>query len=89
MNEKVKELKETQMSEPIMPQKPASVAQVELADNLTAVINNASLPSFIVESVLKDLYNQVRSLARQQYEQDKKQYEQAMKEYEAQAAKKK
>lgn len=89
MNEKVKELKETQMSEPIMPQKPSSVASVELANDLTAVINNSPLPSFVVESVLKDLYNQVRSVARQQYEQDKQQYEQAVREYEAWAAKKK
>ena len=69
------------------PQKPASVAHAELIDDLTMAINNSPLPSFIIESVLKDLYNQVRSLSRQQYEQDKQQYEQAMKEYDANAAK--
>ena len=64
------------------PQKPACVAHAELIDELTITINGSPLPSFIIESVLKDLYNQVRSLSRQQYEQDKQQYEQAMKEYE-------
>lgn len=85
MNEKVS--KANEMTSIIEPQKPASVAQVELTDHLTAVINSSPLPPFIVEFVLKELYDQVRSIARQRYEKDKQEYENDMRKYEAQFAK--
>ena len=56
--------------------KPVTVARVELIDTLTDIINDSGLPAFIVESILKDMYLEVKTLANKQYEADKIRYEQ-------------
>lgn len=60
--------------------KPLSVAHAEFVSDLLLVINNSGLPPFIIESVLKDIYFDVRVLAGRQLEMDKKNYKEAMRE---------
>ena len=43
-------------------------------------INNCQLPMFVIEPILQDLLDQVRTAAQKQYESDKRQYEEQLKE---------
>lgn len=54
--------------------KPITLIRAELISNLTNSINNSSLPAFVIEPILKDLYNEVRALTQQQLEEDRKNY---------------
>ena len=63
-------------SEQIM--KPMSVARREFINNLTDLINNSMLPPFIIEDVLKDTYNKMCIISKQQLDQDLKRYNEAM-----------
>lgn len=56
-------------------QKPMSVAIADLKDNLINVVNNSMLPPYIVEPLLKEVYMEVKSLSKAQYEKDKLDYE--------------
>lgn len=55
--------------------KPFSMLYEEFRQGLTDLINNACLPPFIIESVLKNYINEVSGLARNQYQNDKAKYE--------------
>ena len=55
-------------------QKPITVARSEFIANLTSLINNSGLMPFIVESILKDMLNDVRMVAQKQLEQDTARY---------------
>lgn len=59
--------------------KPLSVAKEEFVNALTDMINNSALPRFIIESVLKDMYADMKVIARKEYEIDKRRYEDALK----------
>ena len=59
--------------------KPLSVAKEEFVDTLTDLINNSALPRFIIESILKDMYADMKIIVRKEYELDKKRYEDALK----------
>ena len=39
--------------------KPMSVARAEFINSLTDLINNSMLPPFIIEPILKDMYNDI------------------------------
>lgn len=54
--------------------KPMSVARIEFINALTDLINNCKLPPFVIEAVLKDMYNDVRLLSQRQLEIDTKKY---------------
>ena len=54
--------------------KPLSIARAEFISSLTDLINNCKLPSFVIEAVLKDMYNDVRILSQRQLEMDMKKY---------------
>ena len=56
--------------------KPMSVARQEFIGNLINEVNNCQLPMFVVEYVLEDVLNMVRTAAQRQYESEKAQYEQ-------------
>ena len=56
--------------------KPMSVARQEFIGNLINEVNNCQLPMFVVEYVLEDILNMVRTAAQRQYESKKAQYEQ-------------
>ena len=59
--------------------KPANLIIEETKENLVKVINESGLPPFLVEPILKDLYNQISILKQQELEQSKKQYEDSLK----------
>lgn len=67
-----------QVKHDMIVQKPLSVAHSEFMSNMINIINSCGLPPLVIESVIKDLYAEVKSAAREQYERDKKQYEQAL-----------
>lgn len=50
--------------------KPITVVRAEFISSLTNLINESTLPLFIVEPILKDLYMEVKSVAQKQYEHD-------------------
>lgn len=55
--------------------KPMSVARHEFIEQLVNDVNNCKLPLFVVESIIEDLLNMVKTAAQQQYEAEKAQYE--------------
>lgn len=62
--------------------KPMSVMRHELVEQLVNDINNCKLPLFVIEYILQDLLNTVKSTAKQQCEMEKIQYEQLLKQNE-------
>lgn len=54
--------------------KPMSVARAEFINSLTDLINNSMLPPFVIEPILKDMYNDIHMVAQRQYEIDNKKY---------------
>ena len=59
--------------------KPLSLVRHEFVEQLVNDINNCNLPLFVVEPILQDMLNMVRTAAQKQYEQDKIQYEELLK----------
>lgn len=55
--------------------KPVTVIRAELIDTLTNAINNSGLPAFVIEPILKDMYNEVRVAAQRQLDTDRQQYQ--------------
>ena len=60
--------------------KPITLIRQEFVDTLVEEINNCQLPMFVIEPILQDLLDQVRTVAQKQYELDKRQYEEQLKE---------
>lgn len=58
--------------------KPMSVARSEFIQSLTNLINESMLPLFVIESILKDMHSDVRSLSQRQLEIDLKNYREAL-----------
>lgn len=58
--------------------KPFSVANEEFKQELTNLINNSGLPFFVIELILQNYLNEVDSIAKNQYKNDKAQYEQSL-----------
>lgn len=58
--------------------KPMSVARSEFIQSLTNLINESTLPLFVIESILKDMHSDVRSLSQRQLEIDLKNYREAL-----------
>jgi hypothetical protein len=54
--------------------KPMSVARAEFINSLTDLINNSMLPPFVIEPILKDMFNDIHMVAQRQYEADNKRY---------------
>lgn len=59
--------------------KPMTILKEEFIYNLTKLCNNSGLPLFVMEYILKDLYFEVKSLAKAQYESDLTKYNNAIK----------
>jgi hypothetical protein len=59
-------------------QKPITVARADFISELTTLINNAGLPPFVVEPILKDMLYEVKALAQKQLEQDIEIYRKAL-----------
>lgn len=58
--------------------KPITIVREEFVGQLAETINKVPLPAFIIESVLKDLYLESKSMAKRQLEMDKEMYNQAL-----------
>lgn len=58
--------------------KPANLIIEETKENLVKVINESGLPPFLLEPVLKDLYNQISILKQQELEKSKQEYENSL-----------
>lgn len=54
--------------------KPLSVARRDFMDSMIELVNESGLPPFVLESVVKDIYNEIRILSQRQLEADLKQY---------------
>lgn len=63
--------------------KPMSVIRQEFTEQLVEDINKCQLPLFVIEYVLQDVLNTVKSASKQQCEMEKIQYEQLLKQTEA------
>lgn len=59
-------------------QKPLSVARAEFISSLTNLINTSSLPPFIIEPILKDMYNDIHILSQKNLEADTKRYQEQL-----------
>lgn len=58
--------------------KPITVARQEFAEKLINEVNECQLPMFVIEPIVEDLLEAVKSAVRKQYEFDKAQYEQQL-----------
>lgn len=58
--------------------KPITLVREELIKNLIELINSQQLPMFVIESILKDLLDEVHNLNIKQTEEDKKKYQEAL-----------
>ena len=58
--------------------KPANLIIEETKENLVKVINESGLPPFLLEPVLKDLYNQISILKQQELEKSKQEYKDSL-----------
>lgn len=59
--------------------KPMSIARAEFISSLTDLINNSMLPPFVIEPILKDMYNDIHMIAKKQYEIDVERYNKQLK----------
>lgn len=56
--------------------KPITIIRAEFISNLVDLINNSMLPPFIMESIFKDVYFEIKNMAQNQYKLDVEKYEQ-------------
>ena len=63
-------------------EKPITVVRQEFIDGLINHVNNSSLPLFVIEPILRDIYMEVKAMSQKQYESEKMQYENSLKEME-------
>lgn len=59
-------------------EKPFSVKVKDLKDDMVSLVNNAGLPLFMVEPIVRDILVAVQTKVEQQYLQDKAAYEQSL-----------
>ncbi len=58
--------------------KPMSVARSEFIQSVSKLLNETSLPFFVIEDVLKEFYNDIHILSQKQLEIDRKNYLEAL-----------
>jgi len=58
--------------------KPMSVIRQEFIEQLVTDVNNCQLPLFVIEPILQNVLDAVKSAAQKQYEVEKAQYEQQL-----------
>lgn len=54
--------------------KPLTIAKDEFQKNVVELCNTSGLPFFIIESVLKDLFQEIHILSNRQLEEDRMRY---------------
>ena len=57
--------------------KPITIVRAEFISNIANLINNSTLPPFIIEDILKGVYLEIKDVVRKQYELDVKKYEES------------
>lgn len=65
--------------------KPADLIVEETKEKLAKVINESGLPPFLLEPLIKDLYNQISFLKQKELEKSKKDYQESLKKEEKEA----
>lgn len=65
--------------------KPANLIVEETRENLSKVINESGLPPFLIEPIIRDIYNQISFLKQKELEKSKKDYQESLKEEEKEA----
>ena len=63
-------------------EKPTSVLREEFIQHLIGLINNANLPPYVIEPILKDALAEVQNLITIQTEKEKKEYYEALRQQE-------
>lgn len=58
--------------------KPADLIVEETKESIVKIVNESGLPPFLLEPVLKDLYNQISILKQQELEKSKQEYENSL-----------
>ena len=58
--------------------KPLPLVKEEFVEALTNLINSSPMPRFVIESILKDFYSDMKIIARKELEVEKKRYEEAI-----------
>lgn len=58
--------------------KPATIIRAEFISNIVDLINKSTLPLFVIEPILKDVYLEVKNAAQKQYETDVREYTQSI-----------
>lgn len=59
--------------------KPANLIVEETKANIVKIINESGLPPFLIEPIIKDLYNQVNILKKKELAKSKQEYEDSLK----------
>ncbi len=59
-------------------QKPITVERNDFINGMTTLINESSLPPFIIEPILKDMLHDVKLMAQRQLENDTNEYQQRL-----------
>lgn len=62
--------------------KPTSIMRAEFISSLTDLINNSSLPPFVIEPILKDFYFNIKTISQRQLEEDIAAYDKALSNFE-------
>lgn len=57
--------------------KPITIVREEFISSLISLVNESGLPPFIMESILKDVYLEVKDASKKQYEFDLANYKSA------------
>lgn len=60
-------------------QKPLSILRAEFISSLMELINSSNLPPYIIEPILKDIYNEIYLFSQKQLEADTKRYQEQLK----------
>lgn len=58
--------------------KPITLLKEDFTESLIGLCNNSKLPFFVMEHILKDVYLEVKNLAKKQYDADMAKYVQSM-----------
>ena len=59
-------------------EKPITMTIEETKRDIVGIINNSKLPTFILETIIKDIYVEVNQIATQQANLEKQKYEEAI-----------
>ena len=58
--------------------KPISLIIEDARQAIIHAVNNTDLPPVLLESIIKDIYNEIRQLKLEQYKSDKAEYERSL-----------